>query len=111
MLTLDELKMKMEAEQKAIKDKYAEKLAAAHKREQKAKAREMKKIRAIENHGKYVLAGYMLAEFKKKGSLSTLKACLASLTNEREKEAIQYLISSLSGKPEASESSSQESQS
>lgn len=96
MANLEEIKRRIEEERKALKEKHAALLAAAHKREQKAKGREAKKQRAIENHGKYVFAGYVLAELKKKCDAAPLRACLATLTNDKEKEALKHLIASVS---------------
>lgn len=93
--SLVELKKKLAEEEKALKAKYAEKLAAAKKRERRAESIEAKKVRAIENHGKYLLAGFVLADMKKSKNVDTLKKCLATLTKERDKIAVQTLIDSM----------------
>jgi len=95
-MSLDELKKILADEEKALRDKYAKKLAAAKKRERTAKTREAKKFRAVENHGKYLLAGFVLAEAKRKADDTLLKRCLATLTKDREREALKHLIASVS---------------
>lgn len=95
MATLLELKQKLAEEEKALKAKYAEKLKAAKKRERRAETLEAKKLRAQENHAKYLLAGYVLAEAKKSKNVDLLKKCLGTLTKERDKIAMQALLDSL----------------
>jgi lipopolysaccharide biosynthesis glycosyltransferase len=104
MATLLELKQKLAEEEKALKAKYAEKLAAAKKREQRAETLEAKKRRKLEDHGKYMLAGIVLADMKKKKDASLLTGFLKTLTRKNDIDAIQALID-LVLKPEAAESS------
>ena len=94
--SLVELKKKLAEEEKALKAKYAEKLEAAKKRERRAATLEAKKLRKQEDHAKYLLAGFVLAEAKKSKNVDMLRKCLATLTREHDKEAVQALIDSLS---------------
>lgn len=93
--SLVELKKKLAEEEKALKAKYAEKMAVLKKREQRAATLESKRLRAQENHAKYIFAGYLIAEAKKSKNVDMLKKCLASLTAERDKIAVQTLIDSI----------------
>lgn len=93
--SLIELKKKLAEEEKALKAKYAEKLEAAKKRERRAATLEAKKLRKQEDHAKYLLAGFVLAEAKKSKNVDMLKKCLGTLTREHDKEAMQALIDSL----------------
>jgi hypothetical protein len=105
MATLLELKQKLAEEEKALKEKYAEKLAAAKKREQRAETLEAKKRRKLEDHGKYMLAGIVLADMKHKKDASLLTGFLKTLTRKNDIDAIQSLID-LVLKPEAAVQSS-----
>lgn len=98
--SLIELKKKLAEEEKALKAKYAEKLEAAKKRERRAATLEAKKLRAQENHAKYLLSGFILAEAKKSKNVDILKKCLATLTTDRDKRDMIALIDSLTA-PEA----------
>lgn len=93
--SLVELRKKLAEEEKALKAKYAEKLEAAKKRERRAKTLEAKKLRAQEDHAKYILAGYVLADIKKTKNVDLLKKCLATITTDRGKIAMKALIDSL----------------
>lgn len=106
--SLVELRKKLAEEEKALKAKYAEKLEAAKKRERRAKTLEAKKLRAQEDHAKYILAGYVLADIKKTKNVDLLKKCLATITTDRGKIAMKALIDSLT---EAAEPSAKVSQS
>lgn len=102
--SLVELKKKLAEEEKALKAKYAEKLEAAKKRERRAATLEAKKLRKQEDHAKYLLAGFVLAEAKKSKNVDMLRKCLATLTREHDKDAMKALIDSLTA-PVAAESS------
>lgn len=110
MATLLELKQKLAEEEKALKAKYAEKLKAAKKREQRAETLEAKKRRKLEDHGKYMLAGIVLADMKKKKDAALLTGFLKTLTRKNDIDAIQALID-LVLKPEVAVQSSKVSQS
>ena len=95
--SLLELKKKLAAEEKALKDRYADKIAAAKKRERRIETLEAKKRRKLEDHGKYMLAGIVLADMKKKKDASLLTGFLKTLTRQNDIDAIQALIDSISG--------------
>lgn len=91
-LAVTEVREKLAREQKALKEKYAERLAVAKKRDQRVINLEAKKLRAKENHAKYLLAGFLIAEMKESKNISILKKCLATLTKERDIEDMKALI-------------------
>jgi vacuolar-type H+-ATPase subunit I/STV1 len=93
--TLEQIKKRLAEEEKALREKYASKLAAARKREARERAIEAKKLRATENHGKFILAGFVLAEAKKTKNLDLLNRCLSAAKTDRDKAAIKALIDSL----------------
>lgn len=90
--TLLDLKKKLAAEEKALKEKYAEKLAAARKRERRVETLEAQKRRKVENHGKMMLAGMVLADMKKTKKVDMLENFLTTLTKQNDRDAIQLLI-------------------
>lgn len=94
--SLIELKKKLAEEEKALKARYAEKIEAAKKRQRRVESLEAKKLRTQENHAKFLLAGFVLADIKKSKNTDTLRKCLATLTKDKDKEAMQALIDSLS---------------
>jgi cell division septum initiation protein DivIVA len=93
--TIEELKKRLAEEEKALKAKYAAKMEILKKRKQRFKNLEAKKLRAQENHAKYLLAGYVLAEAKKSKNIDMLINCLATLKTDRDKMDMQVLIDTL----------------
>lgn len=94
--TLEALRKRLADEEKALRARFAEKLAAARKREARAAAAAAKKRRAVENHGKYILAGFVLSQAKAAGSMAVLAECLKATKTDRDRAAVQALIDSVS---------------
>lgn len=93
--SLKELKAELAAEEKKVKERYAEKMKKAKELERVEALRQAKRKRALENHGKYLLAGWIVAEAKRTKNIELLKNCLASLKDERDVLAVKALIDSL----------------
>jgi len=93
--SLKELKAELAAEEKKVKERFAEKMKKAMELERAEALRQAKRKRALENHGKYLLAGWIVAEAKRTKNIELLKNCLASLKDERDVLAVKALIDSL----------------
>lgn len=93
--TLVDLRKKLAEEEKELKKKYELKIKQVKEKERLAAAREAKKLRAQENHAKYLLAGYVIAEAKRTKTHELLNKCLASLFTDRDKADMNALIQSL----------------
>lgn len=93
--SLKELKAELAAEEKKVKERFAEKMKKAKELERVEALRQAKRKRALENHGKYLLAGWIVAEAKRTKNIELLKNCLASLKDERDVLAVKALIDSL----------------
>jgi hypothetical protein len=93
--SLKELKAELAAEEKKVKERFAEKMKKAKELERAEALRQAKRKRALENHGKYLLAGWIVAEAKRTKNIELLKNCLASLKDERDVLAVKALIDSL----------------
>lgn len=93
--SLKELKAELAAEEKKVKERYAEKMKKAKELERAEALREAKRKRTLENRGKFLLAGWIVAEAKRTKNIEQLKNCLASLKNERDILAVKALIDSL----------------
>lgn len=93
--SLKELKAELAAEEKKVKERFAEKMKKAKELERVEALRQAKRKRTLENHGKYLLAGWIVAEAKRTKNTELLKNCLASLKDERDVLAVKALIDSL----------------
>ncbi len=90
--TSQELIDELKAEEQRLRDAYAEKVKKAKEREKEQAVRLAKKKRPLENRGKFLLAGWILAEAKKSKKVDMLHKCMDSMKESRDKEAIQALI-------------------
>jgi len=92
MKTLQELR---EEERKAIDElraSYKAKKDKAKQIEMRAAARDNKAGRKTLDHAKYLLAGALVADMKKSGDVSRLRALQAEQEKDADKKAVERLI-------------------
>lgn len=101
---MEELKKRLAEEEKALKAKYAEKMEILKKRKQRVENLEAQKKRKQENHLKFLIGGYILAQIKNTKKTEILTKILEETTRKTDKELIENFINSLTA-PEAAVSS------
>lgn len=97
---MEELKKRLAEEEKALKAKYAEKMEILKKRKQRVENLEAQKKRKQENHLKFLIGGYILAQIKNTKKTEILTKILEETTRKTDKELIENFINSLTA-PEA----------
>jgi septum formation inhibitor MinC len=102
---MEELKKKLAEEEKSLKAKYAAKMEIIKKRKQRVENIEAQKKRKQENHLKFLIGGYILAQIKNTKKTEILTKILEETTRKTDKELIENFMNSLTA-PEAGKPSS-----
>ena len=92
---MEELKKRLAEEEKALKAKYAAKLEILKKRKQQVENIEAQKKRKQENHLKFLIGGYILAQIKNTKKTEILTKILEETTRKTDKELIENFMNSL----------------
>jgi len=96
MKTAEELRKEIEVKRQKLEaslDKeYGEKLAQAEARAKVEKAKKTAKARKMVDHAKFVLAGFILAECRRKKNTKIIEEAIAGTKKDTDKKSLQNLL-------------------
>ena len=92
MQTLEDLKKEYEAKLAALKAERIEAFAKARAWAAKKAAGEKKRLRKQQNHLKFLVGGYFLAEIRQKKDKTLLDKIVASVSSEKDKKLLMSVF-------------------